>query len=250
MDLLKTLRGLTSVEKVYGLNYSEDTVLNFLFFICPKLQGEGIVRNRRSTGFTATYGAGLSKSALLRINQVRKFMSEAEQTEIKFTTTAIFAAADAITLFSPPANIPSKPYISDTRILSNLAPVRKEMRQWRDFYESLEIPDNIMDEWHMYDYKFYELHRLKGLLPEGENYQDRSQNDFVKRAFANFALDGVLMRQGVFGENPVILGVESPGVALIQNAALKDKECVPIVQLEIKRDNEILKKLPRGSGGH
>ncbi|MDO8482806.1 MAG: hypothetical protein Q7S86_03240 [bacterium] len=244
MDLTQTISGFSSVDTVDDIKYPEKTVLNFLFFLCPRLTGDGIIINRRDTGFTATYRSGLSKSALERIGLVRKFAKESMQAGIKFTTTAIFAAADAITLFVPPPQTPQTPCVPDIKIRSNLMPVRKAMGRWRELYTKRPWEQARDVDYHMYP---YEKARLMQLLPQAHWAR---LDDFVNRTLANFALDGVLMGEGVWGENPIILGVESPGVAVLQNTVVKEKKRIPVIQFCAKLDDEVLKNLPQGSGGH
>lgn len=246
MDLTQKISSLVSVATVDCLKYSEETVLNFLFFLCPRLSGEGITVNRHNTGFTATYGSGLNKSALERIGLVRKFSKEATQVGIRFTTTAIFAAADAITLFTPPPKTPPTPCAPDIKICSNLVSVRKAMDRWRELYKERPWEEAHDADYHWYP---YESERLMQLLPQSYGCW-QACDDFVNRALANFALDGILMREGVWGENPVILGVESPGVAILQNVAIKNAGPVPIIQFSTELDDKVLKSIPQSSGGH
>lgn len=75
-----------------------------------------------------------------------------------------------------------------------------------------------------------EEERLLELLPT--TVPKNLAADFVRRVFAGFALDGILIRKGEFGtKNPVILGVESPGVGVLQNAALPKGQWLPVIQL-------------------
>jgi len=71
--------------------------------------------------------------------------------------------------------------------------------------------------------------RLNDLLPDG--CPSNVSKDFVRRAMAGFALDGILIKSGCFGGNPVLLGVESPEVAVLQNAALSRENRIPVIQL-------------------
>ena len=58
-----------------------------------------------------------------------------------------------------------------------------------------------------------------------------SDTELIERIFTGFALDGKLISAGYFGNNPIILGIESPGVIILQNSALTRKQWLPVIQL-------------------
>ena len=54
----------------------------------------------------------------------------------------------------------------------------------------------------------------------------------IRRIISSYVLDGILMRRGVYGPNPVILGVEATSTVVIQNAGLGDNEKIPVIMLK------------------
>ncbi len=77
------------------------------------------------------------------------------------------------------------------------------------------------------------------LLDEPTNYLDLEGVlwliDYLKTYPATvvvISMDGILMRRGVYGPNPVILGVEATSTVVIQNAGLGDNEKIPVIMLK------------------
>jgi hypothetical protein len=184
--------------------------------------------NQMGTGLTTQYKAHPSSSLEKRIEQVREFAHEASRHGISFTLTAIFADADAYILFPVPVKVPPVPAtdfgLPNFRMMGNASVVRAHLEDFGALY--------CRKPWESIPHRLWlpEVERLRCFVPSGapENVRD----DYVQRILAGFALDGILIRNGSFGvRNPVILGVESAGVAILQSAALERKDYIPVVQL-------------------
>lgn len=224
MDVFGTLKGLNSVAQVSGIAPDRAQPLRFVFFVCPKMTGKGLRPNEDSTGLRATYVPGLSQSTLSRVSRVERFMGQIGAAGIKATATAIYAAADALTLFPRPMAVPSAPAtVGPFAAVPNGDAVARHFAMFGQLYRDQpwrNIPGRFVVQ---------EEVRLRELLPGG--LSTVVADDFVRRVLAGFALDGLLLAGQAFGACRVILGVESPGVAKLQNAALSRDQRLPVVQL-------------------
>jgi len=225
MDMFSRLRELSSVLKVSNL-YQQvaDEVITFVFFICPKMKGQGFRINSNKTGFDAEYvPAVLANSAILAIERATRFLSEFETLGLPFMSRALYASADALILPSVPTTPPATPVSLDVEIVSNDQAVIEHLTDFGRLYREKpwrNTPQKISD---------LERQRLISILPS--NTPTNVACDFVERTWSGFALDGVLIRSECFGPNPVLLGVESPGVSVLQNAALPRDQWLPVIQL-------------------
>lgn len=232
MDLF-TMFGHFGIDRIfYDGNVKSDEDINFLFFVCPRMKNPGITIKR--SALTAKYVPGLSGYQQKRIARIKRFFHEAEsfygarsKVRINFDIKkAIFAAADSFILFSPPLDPPREvPNIPEIEVVSNIDLYKKREGRFTDilYHERPweKIPAWVLDT---------EEKRLRQLLPVETSREVKQE--FIQRVFAGFALDGLVIREGVFGGNPVILGIESPGVGYLQNASLKPEERIPVIQLK------------------
>lgn len=224
MDAFELFRGFESVKRVSNL-FDKDLALrlNFVFYICPRVSGKGFRLNSAKTGLTVTYALGLSDSTMQRVRRVRAFLEEATKREVRYTITAIFAIADAWILFPLPVDPPVKPDLGvDIQVTSNL-PDLNDWGLFADLYNErpwLTVPQKIRDQ---------EEERIKSMLPN--DIPGYIVDDFVRRVMAGFAMDGGMLRAGYFDTRPIILGVESPGVPVLQNACLVKDSWVPVIEL-------------------
>jgi len=223
VDVFETIRQLPSVKKVSNLPANFPQPLTCLFFLCPALNGSGLKVNRHQTGVTGKYTAKLSGSTQTRLQLVKQFQEELGKNAISFEMVAIYATADPLILFSPPTAPPVVPLL-DYRTVTNYQAVFERLDLWHKFYQEepwkKSLPQRFVDE---------AKTRIRDLLSYGcpENIRD----DFIDRVLAGFALDGVIIKSGEFGKNSVLLGVESPEVAVLQNATLCKEERIPVIQL-------------------
>ncbi|OGE82719.1 MAG: hypothetical protein A3B95_01560 [Candidatus Doudnabacteria bacterium RIFCSPHIGHO2_02_FULL_43_13b] len=180
--------------------------------------------NPEGTGFTAKYVDRLSGFAKARRDKAWEFMAEvtAQDRNFDWVFRMVWGSADALILYSQ-TDYPGIPADVREGVANHVAVAAHIADFWR-FYE--EQPWQNSPAWAIKQ----EDRRLRSLLPE--NATKHLKQDFVRRVFAGFALDGFLLRKGCFGRNPVILGVESSGVAVLQNAALEPKEQIPVIQLK------------------
>lgn len=199
-------------------------MITFIFFICPKMKGSGFRLNRTNTGLDAEYvSAVLSNSASQTIERATRFLAEFETLDHAFVARAIYASADALILLSVPTTPPTPPVSPDVEIVPNDQVVIEHLTDFGRLYREKpwrNTPQKISDP---------ERQRLISILPSSTPANIAC--DFVERTWSGFALDGVLIRRECFGLNPVLLGVESPGVSVLQNAALPRDRWLPVIQL-------------------
>lgn len=220
MKILRDLKKCPSVGRIFNLeNVDPNAKINLLFFICPKMRNPGIVMEHGV--LTAQYVPGLPGFAEDRILRVKEFLDGLRKVGVDFDIKAIFAAADSFILFPSPIKPPEPvPTITEIEVVSNLEVCGGRLEQFVAFCEKHpwdKVPARLLEE-----------QRLKKLLPFETPREVKEA--FVSRTFAGFALDGLVVSDGVFGKNPVILGVESPGVPMLQNTALTKP--IPVIELE------------------
>jgi len=234
MDLFQTIRELPGVEKLSNF-FPADSFslkLKLVFFLCPKMKSSGFQLNTYKTGLKAAYDTGLSNSTIERLKKVESFVQAARSRGIKLDITAIWANADPLILF-PSGRTCICPSMEESLgpwvdlVVNNYDMVRKEMDAFWTFYED--------EPWKSVPGRFVEMEeqRLRTMLVSAKA-PPNIKDDFVRRAFAGFALDGYLLSNAYrqyFGSS-VILGVESPGVAVLQNAALSKTARIPVIQLK------------------
>lgn len=232
IDLAENLRTMRTVEKVsdFPAGITAGAKLQGRFFICPRIMGKGYRVNRQSTGFTVKYdGEGKQrKSTFERIKRVKAFLREFKNLEIpiEWEIKEIVASAEALFLFSEPVKpvlvpreIEGFPAISTYELaekegLSRFWELRKN-RPWFTLSSEVVKKGNIA---------------AAGVL----NHTHASQSlvdDFACRVFTEYALEGIWFSEGLFGEKPIILGVEGLEVPKLINAALSKSKKVAAIQL-------------------
>lgn len=226
-DLFSQIKSFSSVQKVSNFYPNGNDLYDLVFFVCPRISGKGIKINKANTGFTASYRDGMSEYSRERFVRVSNFLTEIRSIGLRYSLTTIFAAADSYLLFPIPADppeIPSPEFIPDGfELVSNLQIYRNFSTEFGYFYR-----DCIWKKTPQWARKL-EIERLAEILPI--NAPENLKTDFTDRCFAGFALDGLVLKQGIFGPNPVILGVESLGVSVLQNAALEKPDWIPVIDL-------------------
>lgn len=224
LDIFLEIKKISFVKKVSNLSIGYPSPLTFCFFLCPLLDNKGIRINKNNTGLGANFKDGLSDKSKERLVMVKKFKGELEKKRINSRFVGIYALADSLILFSPPFGEGNLPEVDDEiEIISNYQLVIENLSLWNRFCK--EKP------WEKLPNKFLEAgrSRILGML---SNCPENVSEDFLERVFSGFALDGYLLKNEYFGKNPVILGVESPEVAVFQNAIFfKIEERIPVVQL-------------------
>jgi hypothetical protein len=226
MDIFKMISGLEGVKRVSNL-YPEicQKTINLIFFVCPATKSRLKV-NRNRTGFTTCYkqDGAFGSVAWKRVQKVREFLLRFRSLELDYSCVCIFASGDALIISSLPVEAPvCLESIDGIEIVSNYKIVHQNLTRFSTLYGQKpweNVPVRTRNE---------EEVRLWEILPKEAG--DNLKTDFVERIWAGFALDGILIREGTFGINPVILGVESPGVAMLQNSALEKKNWIPVIHL-------------------
>ncbi|OHA62010.1 MAG: hypothetical protein A2117_02370 [Candidatus Wildermuthbacteria bacterium GWA2_46_15] len=225
MDLFQALRELGEVEKVSHL-YPEIVgagPLDFFFFVCPARKSFEI--NRERTGFTTVYRNGITPASLERARKVRLFLEEFGKIGIQYNCRCVFSSADAIICFPIPVAKPEPPSaIEGIAVIENYPLLLANLGRWTSLI--------CQKPWEKVSGKVREEEekrlRLLFLFRPPENLA----KDLIARIWAGFSLDGLLAREGTFGQNPVLLGVEGEGVTILQNAALSRKEWLPTIFLK------------------
>ena len=225
-DLFQKFNEMESVKMVRNFYNQSASWINFIFYLCPKMNGSGVKINELGTGFTTRYVDGLTASALGRIDRVITFQEEYFASGYQGSFTGIWCDADALILFPIAAIPPDKHMLIDRRFMwaSNYDIVRNNyLESFYSLYREKpweNIPAKIRIE---------EEERLRALLPSKSS--DNLIDDFIRRTFAGFALDGLILKTDDIVSNSIILGVESPGIPMLQNAALKKEDRIPVVEL-------------------
>lgn len=231
-DFFQIFRDIPSVQKVNNLfPGSEQTIFDFVFFVCPRLSGNGLRLNRHKTGFTATYRDGISEYSVERIQRVESFLAEVDCLDgINYTVTIVFASADSFILFPIPVEPPPIPLalhhkmavVANHEIYKDHLPIFGKFFQQKPwFVAASKLVAKAVQQ---------ERQRLVEVLPE--KAPENIKEDFIERCFSGFALDGFLLREGILVKNPVILGVESWGVPVLQNSALAEDQRLPVIELK------------------
>lgn len=224
MDLYKEIKKINCVKKVKNFWSICEGKIDFVFFLCPCSNGSGLKLNRLKTGIETKYVDRLSKSGIERIERVSKFIKEFEKLGIPFLVKGIFASADSFTLFSSFVREPNLPIVEGMELITNYDVVIKSLDRF--------IQHKEKKTWKFAPEKFIkqETERINSIL--SSKIPDNIKEDFTERVLSGFVLDGELIKEKEFGENPVLLGVESSGVAIIQNSALLKKDWIPVVEIK------------------
>lgn len=226
MDAFQTIRNMEMVKRVSNF-YPEvwQKPIDFLFFVCPPNKNRPKL-NRHKNGFTFCYrkGAGLDRLNQERVQKVQSFLNAFQLAGIAFNCRCIFAAGDALIVSPIPLEKPDYLLkIEGIPVVSNYELVCSNLGRFAALYNKKPwetVPSKVTKE---------EKERLFQILPTEAD--ENIKMDFVERVWAGFALDGILMKKGAFGSNPVILGVESFGVTILQNSALSKKDWIPVIGL-------------------
>lgn len=226
-DLFSTIKALPGVAKISNFFPQENQILDLIFFVCPRFTGNGLKINKHQTGFTANYREGISEYSKERFVKAQNFMDRLSSANIKYKIKTIFAAADSTLLFPVPAEppvLPSYEYIPEGfKLTSNLEIYQNHLQDFGRIFR--QEPWKSAPSWALK----IEYDRLTEIIPH--HTPEEIKEDFIARCFAGFALDGIILRKGLFSTNPIILGVESKGVSVLQNCALEKKDWLPVIDL-------------------
>jgi hypothetical protein len=226
-DLFSSIKELSCVTRISNFFPEENQIFDFIFFVCPRFSGSGLKINKHQTGFTANYREGISEYSKERFKMVKNFIDQINTIGINYTVNTVFAAADSMLLFPLPPEPPITPHGDDIpkdfELISNLNIYRDHFQNFSQIYR--QEPWKSAPNWALK----IEYERLAEIIPS--HAPENIKQDFISRCFAGFALDGIILRKGLFGSNPVLLGVESKGVSVLQNCALERKDWLPVIDL-------------------
>jgi len=230
---VKLLTSLSEVQATVWLERKHlEMPLDLIFYLCPKREGDYLVNSFR-TGLTTQYGIGISPASQEGLAKARQALPRIKERVAVGSVTAVFAAADAIiipTILLPEPQMGRDATLEITqvadRVVSNYDTVLLNLFRWGELYRSCPWKGGS-PEWAVERQTIVHRRILPRKIPQ--NLVD----DFVHRCFTGYSLDGESVREGEFGllPNPVILGVEAPGLALLQSASLEEDNRVSIIQL-------------------
>lgn len=224
---VRLIKRMRTVQRVEDWDRLKDGDIGFVFFFCPRMKSSGFWVNEEETGLETKYVPGISGFSAQRIARVAAFREEfGRLAGQRFSITAIFASADSALLFPRAVPPPATPNEKDVGfpVWENLTAFNKFRDVWESFRN--QKPWEKGAPYHIRDAEARRLRALLGSVPRP------LADDFIDRVFAGFAFDGVMLRTGGLGvANPVILGVESPGVPTLQNAGLEPMDRIPVIQL-------------------
>lgn len=233
MDLFAQIRTSASVEKISNFFYptEPETGLTFIGFICPyRTKKFTYLKNKAGevVDLKTTYYPGISSGGRERIARIVAFRNEMKGL-VRSKYVLVWADSDGYVCFlSPNFEIPGPEAVDGFVVIRNREVWEKGTRLkafWTFCRSQFSILDNIPG-------KFLKEAKaeLTGLFDE--RISGEIQSFLVNRILLSYVYDGLLMKKGVYGENPVILGVESEAVSFLQNAFFKKDERIPIVQLK------------------
>ena len=226
MDLFAQLKGLGSAKKVSNVRPEVgDKPLNFVFFLCTKISGYRL--NKARTGLTTTFQDGVRDSTFERIALVKNFLAEFQRLEIPCTIQGIMASKEAIALFPIPLcepDIPNK--IDGVPVMSDYSLLLGDLSRFGALYESKPWRDDNIPQGFIEQEKQVLSEILDKTMPKN------IIEDFIERVFAEYALEGLWLQEGKFGNNPIALGVETQATLVLQNAALPKTSWIPSIQLK------------------
>ena len=225
IDLFMELKKINGIKKVSNVSPEiiENGSLNFVFFLCPKISGYRL--NKAKTGLTTTFQEGVRESTLERIKMVQDFLDEFKPLGVPYDIRAIIATKEAIILFPIPLGEPKTPsQVSGIHIISDYGLLLQDLERFGALYKS--------EPWKNIPQRYVEQQRsfLADIL--SKDLPENIVSDFIDRVLAQYALEGLWFQEKKFGNNPVVLGVETQATMVLQNAALP-KECwIPSIQLK------------------
>lgn len=236
-DIERSLNALDCIESSMMGNLRLADPIDLIFWMCPKRQ-TGYLVNDAMTGLTTTFtNHQLSDATTRQIESLVVILGEIRTKLVVRSITAIFASADALIIPAIPLREPIAPEVHnllprEVRIQSNYDSVLLNLMDWATFYRvrpwERYVSPSILSR--------QRQHHEKLLGDDIVTSLGYLVSDFVRRCFAGYALDGALIRKGEFGrlENPVILGIESSGLANLQNAGLSPEDQIPLINISRK----------------
>lgn len=236
-SFIELLQDLDFVQDVHHFIYDKipEEGFTLLPFLCPfRYKPYAAVRDEQGEiiGITTGYRQGITKGSQSKIDRVRNFWNNGgsavlNNSCIKF----LMGDSDVYACSSIYPQAPVVPNLDDFEILSNKAIWEK----YRAIAELEMICDEQYETYAKYIQETIEQERNEHLHVDEMYHPDvpaEWKEKMIQRILSSYMLDGILMRRGVYGPNPVILGVEASSTAIIQNAALSEDEKIPVIMLK------------------
>jgi hypothetical protein len=236
-QLVQAILEIDGVETVQHLEHSEVPQEGFtlLPFLCPfRYKPYNVVKNEQGAilGVTTGYRDGITKGSKEKIERVESFCDAASPilgaSKIRF----IMGDSDIYACSSLFPKAPELPFVEGFDVISN-----KEI--WERHNAILELEQICDFSYEKYSSSIQDVikkERDEHLNVDGGMYHEEVptvwKERMIRRIISSYMLDGVLMRRGLYGPNPVILGVESLSTTIIQNAALDENEKIPVIMLK------------------
>jgi len=229
--------GLESVQSIHNFRYSELPAGGFtlLPFLCPfRYKPYNVVKNMQGVvlGVTTGYRDGITTGSKSKINRVSAFWNNGASavlhgSRIRF----LMGDSDIYACSSIFPEAPALPCMEGMEIVSN-------KQAWETVGAVLELEELCDTGYSLYSPAIQDAikqEREEHLQVDAGMYHPDVpmiwKERMIKRIICSYMLDGILMRRGVYGSNPIILGVEASSTVVIQNAALKDEEKIPVILL-------------------
>ena len=225
MLTLNAVRNLPGVVDTGNLrvDYLKQRI-DLVFWLCPNMTSAGWRFNSETNTLRAEFQPGLRDSSVGLINRVLTLKEQLEQLGCKINSvTVMFATADAILLLETPVEFPDAPSeLSVVDVISTGYLVdRKYLQEWGKWRRT--------KPWKLVPGRFLNLEKERLKTIPWNSVPAWLMDNWIERIFAGYAQDGVWVKRNF--TNPIIVGVESRGVAVLQNAALSKKDWIPVIQI-------------------
>ena len=233
------VRALTEIETVQSVMHFAHTEVpeggfTLLPFLCPfRYKPYNVVTNEHGLiqGVTTGYRKGITEGSLAKIARVRTFWEQAALLLSGSKVRFLMGDSDVYACSTIFPEAPPVPQLDDFEVVSN-----KEIWEKEEAVLELErICDTLYEKCAEPIQDVIAKERTEHLQVDGTMYHEEVpkvwKERMIRRILSSYMLDGILMRRGVYGPNPVILGVEAMSTTIIQNAALDAKEKIPIIML-------------------
>ncbi len=237
MDLFEKLRALSSVEKVSNFYRDEEPEEGFTFvgFLCPHrtipFQVKRTHRGKEGqiVDVRTKYSAGLSQGAISRIDRIYHFQKESENFIESSRIVLVWADSDSYVCFVIPfMKIPAPPKVEGFDIISNRNIWERE-ENLKEYWNICRKTEKFLSK---VPTRFVEIERTILSQIFSSNVPESLKQAIANKILASYILDGILLEKGAYGPNPVILGVESASVAIIQNCTFSQNKRIPVIELK------------------
>lgn len=234
MDLFIKLKEGSMVKEVSNFYYDEEPEEGFTMvaFLCPRrVNPFSVLKHEKGIIDVKTkYNKGLSNSASSRIDKIFQFWQETGDLFSKSRIILVWADSDSYVCFiNPYLKIPSFPKIKKFQIISNKEVWEKNgnLNRYWDVCRNIDkylnfIPKKVIQS----EIKDH----LSGIY--AKNVSEELKSILINKILASYVFDGILLKEEVYGEHPIILSVEGWTVPILQNSAYDRDARIPVIELK------------------